>query len=76
MLLALVDGVTDALDVEVFVDAQARWPVRDNNDPGDLIDRTIFERLEKAGLIKLKRSSSRLAMWVASPSLLASEKKA
>ncbi len=47
--------------------------VRDKNDDGALIDPTLFERLEKAGLIKRKKSTSGFATWAASSSLLSSE---
>ena len=48
--------------------------VRDKNDPGDLIDPIIFDRLEKAGLLKRNKASPGLQTWGASSSLLASEK--
>lgn len=50
------------------------YAVRDKNDGGALVDQLVFERLEKAGLIKRKKLSTGLATWTATPALLSSEK--
>lgn len=47
--------------------------VRDKNDPGDLVDKSVFERLEKANLIKRGKISQGITIWTASAELLSSK---